>query len=101
MEYTKEKLNKLSLVELKHICKGHNLPITGTKSNLIKLILDLYKPEVTSINEHKGLYNGKKIIGIKLIDKEGLTSMGKMVEKGKSKFTYYSMGVTYFSVEKD
>lgn len=100
MEYTKEKLDNLSLVEIKHICKSHKLPFTGTKSRLIKLILDLYKPEVVTINDHKGLYNGKKIVGIKLTDKEGLVNMGKMVEKSNAKFSYYSMGVSYYFVEK-
>ena len=35
-EYTKEKLNKLSLVELKVIAKELKISIVGSKSDLIK-----------------------------------------------------------------
>ena len=44
MEHTRENLNKLSLVEIKLICKEYNLHRTGTKSVLIKRILDFIKP---------------------------------------------------------
>jgi hypothetical protein len=101
MSYSKEILESLSLVEVKHICKNRNLPITGGKSKLINLILENIKPETVTINKHKSLDNNKKIIGIKLTDKEELIKMGKMVEKQISTFSYFSMGVCYYLVNKN
>lgn len=100
-KYNKEYLSSLSLVEVKQICKSHNLPIVGAKSKLINSILDTYKPQVITINEYKSLFDGKKIVGVKLTDKENLIEIGRKAEKGRVKFNHYSMGVVYFSIEQD
>ena len=92
-EYTKEKLNKLSLVELKVIAKELKISIVGSK--LIKRILAEFKPQPIQINTHP-IKDGKTIIGISLNDKEKLVKMGSMVEKSQSSFSYYSMGVVYY-----
>lgn len=94
-EYTKEKLNKLSLVELKAIAKELKISIVGSKSDLIKRILAEFKPQPIQINTHQ-IKDGKTIIGISLNDKEKLVKMGSMVEKSQSSFSYYSMGVVYY-----
>ena len=62
MEYNRENLNKLSLVELKVICKNLRLKLTGTKAQLIKSIIDLMKPqpEVVSIPKDFKTPRGKK-----------------------------------------
>ena len=62
-EYTKEKLNKLSLVELKVIAKELKISIVGSKSDLIKRILAEFKPQPIQINTHQ-IKDGKTIIGI-------------------------------------
>ena len=94
-EYTKEKLNKLSLVELKVIAKELKISIVGSKSDLIKRILAEFNPQPIQINTHQ-IKDGKTIIGISLNDKEKLVKMGSMVEKSQSSFCYYSMGVVYY-----
>jgi hypothetical protein len=94
-EYTKEKLNKLSLVELKVIAKELKISIVGSKSDLIKRILAEFKPQPIQINTHP-MKDGKRIVGVQLNDKEKLVKMGSMVEKSQASFSYYSMGVVYY-----
>jgi hypothetical protein len=103
MSHTKEELNKLSLVEIKLLCKQYRLARTGTKGNLIKSILDLEKPTPVTINiptEYKPP-KGKKVIGVKSGDQEKLIQVGKLREKNKVQNLYYSMGVHYFLVDKE
>ena len=85
MKYNKEQLSTLSLVEVKHVCKAHGLPITGTRSKLINSIVELYKPQTITINEYKSFFGGKKIVGVKLSDKDSLAEIGRKVEKGRAK----------------
>jgi hypothetical protein len=103
MSHTREELNKLSLVELKLLCKEYQLARTGTKSQLIKSILDLEKPVPITVHiptEYKPP-QGKKVIGLKIDEKEKRIQLGKEREKGKVQTLYYSMGVHYYLVEKD
>lgn len=94
-EYTKDKLDKLSLVEIKVIAKELKISITGSKSDLIKRILGEFKPQPIQINAHP-IKDGKRIVGVQLNDKEKLVKMGSMVEKSQASFSYYSMGVVYY-----
>jgi hypothetical protein len=94
-EYTKEKLNKLSLVELKVIAKELKISIVGSKSDLIKRILGEFKPQPIQINTHQ-IKDGKTIVGILLNDKEKLVKIGSLIEKSQASFSYYSMGVVYY-----
>ena len=75
--------NKLSLVELKNICKSKNLQYGGTKSQLIKRIVEFEKPLPVIINDHKGfnLPKDKKIVGIKMGDTEKSMRISKEIEK--------------------
>lgn len=103
MEHTRENLNKLSLVEIKLICKEYNLHRTGTKSVLIKRILDFTKPIPITINiptEYKPP-KGQKVIGVLLTDSEKHKQIGKLREKNKVKDLYYSMGAHYYLVDKE
>tara|TARA_R110000803_G_scaffold90401_3_gene157721 strand:- start:5289 stop:5612 length:324 start_codon:yes stop_codon:yes gene_type:complete len=103
MEHTKEELKKLSLFEIKLICKRYNLKRTGTKSILINSILSYLKPNPVVINiptEYK-LPKDKKIIGLKLDEPNKRTQLGKLREKQIIKELYYSMGVNYYLVDKD
>ena len=50
MEHTRENLKKLSLVEIKLICKEYSLHRTGTKTKLINSILDFIKPVPVTVS---------------------------------------------------
>ena len=55
-----------------------------------------------TVHSHPASLSGsdKKIIGIKLDEKEKQIQVGKEREKGRSKLLYYSMGVHYHEVNK-
>jgi len=95
--------NKLSLVELKNICKSKNLQYGGTKNELIKRIVDFEKPLPITINDHKGfnLPKDKKIVGIKMGDTEKSMKVSKEIEKNTARRMYYSMDVFYYMVDKE
>lgn len=99
-KYSKEELSKKSLVEIKIIAKELRIPISGSKSQIISLILDSFKPIVSSLNTHTSMgKNANTIYGIKMTDNEKLISNSKKLEEKKCKFLYYSMGYFYFSTE--
>jgi hypothetical protein len=95
--------NKLSLVELKNICKSKNLQYGGTKSQLIKRIVEFEKPLPVIINDHKNfnLPKDKKIVGIKMGDTEKSMRISKEIEKNTARRMYYSMDVFYYMVDKE
>ena len=102
MEIKKEELKKLSLQELKLMAKSHGLNYGGTKAQIIKSIIDYNTPDEVRVHSHPASLSGpdKKIIGIKLDEKEKQIQVGKEREKGRSKLLYYSMGVHYHEVNK-
>src|SRR6056300_1384220 len=95
--------NKLSLVELKNLCKNRRLPYGGTKKQLVKRLNDFEKPIPIVINDNKHLDipKDKKVVGVKMGDKEKSQRIGKEREKGKVRFMYWSMDVHYYIVDKD
>jgi hypothetical protein len=95
--------DKLSLIELKNLCKSRRLPYGGSKNQLVKRIKDFERPVPVTINDHKGfdLPKGKKIVGVKMGDKEKSQRVGKEKEKGKVKNLYWSMDVFYYMVDSD
>jgi len=103
MEYTKEELNKLSLVEIKLLCKELRLERSGTKAKLIKSIVELMKPEpeIVSIPKEFKPPTGKKVIGLKMSEHEKRVQLGKLREKGKVQNLYYAMGTHYYLVDKE
>ena len=103
MSHTKEELNKLSLVELKLLCKEYRIASSGTKAKLIKSILDIEKPVPVTVNtstEYKPPKD-KKIIGLKSTDHNKRLQIGRLREKNDVIDLYYSMGVHYYLVNKD
>jgi hypothetical protein len=103
MEHTRENLKKLSLVEIKLICKEYSLHRTGTKTKLINSILDFIKPVPVTVSlptEYKPP-KGKKVIGIMMGESDKRKQIGKLREKNKVKDLYYSMSVHYYEVDKD
>lgn len=103
MSHTKEELKKLSLVEIKLLCKEYRLGRTGTKTQLINSILDLEKPspEIVSLPKDFKPPKGKKVIGLKLSEHDKRVQLGKLREKNKVVDLYYSMGCHYYLVDKD
>lgn len=102
MEVGKEESKKLSLQELKLIAKSHGLKYGGTKTQIIKSIVDFNTPEEVKVHSHPASLSGhdKKIIGIKMDEREKHVQVGKEVEKVRAKMLYYSMGVHYYEVNK-
>jgi len=103
MEYTKENLKELSLVEIKQICKRYGLRRTGSKTVLINSIVKYTtEPEVTvSLPTEYKPSPGKKVVGVIMGDHEKSVQLGKLREKNKVKTLYYSMGVHYYEVDKE
>jgi len=103
MEYTKENLKNLSLVELKLICKELHINRSGTKTQLINSIVELMKPspKIVSIPKEYKPPKDKKVVGIKMNENEKQVQIGKLKEKGLTRFLYYSMGTNYYLVDKE
>lgn len=103
MEITKENLKKLSLQELKILAKSYKLLIGGTKTQIIKRLLDHTRPEPVVIHSHPASLSplGRKIVGAKTTEGDKLRQLGQQVEKKHAFKLYYSMGVHYFEVDKE
>ena len=103
MEITKDNLKKLSLQELKILAKSYKLLIGGTKTQIIKRLLDHTRPEPVVVNSHPASLSplGRKIVGAKTTEGDKLRQLGQQVEKKHAFKLYYSMGVHYFEVDKE
>jgi len=103
MEITKDNLKKLSLQELKILAKSYKLLIGGTKTQIIKRILDHTRPEPVVVHSHPASLSplGRKIVGAKTTEGDKLRQLGQQVEKKRAFKLYYSMGVHYFEVDKE
>ena len=103
MEITKENLKKLSLQELKILAKSYKLLIGGTKTQIIKRLLDHTRPEPVVVHSHPSSLSplGRKIVGAKTTEGDKLRQLGQQVEKKYAFKLYYSMGVHYFEVDKE
>jgi hypothetical protein len=103
MEVSKEDLKGKSLQELKILAKSYGLKYGGTKTQIIKSIVDHTKPDVIVVHSHPSSLasHGYKIIGLKLDEHDKRVQVGKERDKGKVKLLYYSMGVHYYEVRKD
>ena len=103
MEITKENLKKLSLQELKILAKSYKLLIGGTKTQIIKRLLDHTRPEPVVVHSHPASLSplGRKIVGAKTTEGDKLRQLGQQVEKKRAFKLYYSMGVHYFEVDKE
>jgi len=103
MEITKENLKKLSLQELKILAKSYKLLIGGTKTQIIKRLLDHTRPEPVVVHSHPASLSplGRKIVGAKTTEGDKLRQLGQQVEKKHAFKLYYSMRVHYFEVDKE
>jgi hypothetical protein len=92
-------LEKLELPEIKSLCKKYGVGTVGNKKELIKKLKYYTEPVEGTINTHpnRKLPTDKKIVAIKISEKEKLSS----ILKNKSQFLYYSFGYHYYLVSKD
>ncbi len=93
-----ENLDKLSLPEIKSLCKKHGVGVVGDKKTLIKNLKYYLDPVEGTLNTHSGrkLPDGKKIVGVKTEERDKINA----ILKNKGSFIYYSMGFKYFIVDK-
>lgn len=91
-----ENLNSLDLIEIKSLCKKYGIGTVGEKKELIKKLKYFLDPISDVLNTHSGrkLPNDKKIVGVKLSEKEKINE----ILKKKGKFLYYSLGYQYYIV---
>ncbi len=93
----KSELEKLSLIELKNLCKKEGLNFDKTREQLIFALDEYFKPmRIKSITTTKSVKYKTK--AIKLEDSQALVEMGKLVEKKLARRTYYANGNIYFEL---
>lgn len=92
-----EKLDQLDLLEIKSLCKKYDISVVGDKKSLIKNLKYYLDPVEGTINVHTNKNGLKKIVGVKVNEKEKLN----LILKNKGVFLYYSFGFQYYSVSKD
>jgi hypothetical protein len=92
-----EKLDQLDLLEIKTLCKKYDISVVGDKKSLIKNLKYYLDPVEGTVNVHTNKNGLKKIVGVKVNEKEKLN----LILKNKGVFLYYSFGFQYYSVSKD
>lgn len=94
----KSELEKLSLVELKNLCKKEGLNFDKSREELIFALDEYFKP--MRIKSEPTKKSPKlKIKAVKLEDSEQLTEMGKLVEKKLAHKLYYANDNIYFELK--
>ena len=94
----KNQLEKLSLVELKNLCKKEGLNFDKSREELIFALDEYFKP--MRIKSEPTKKSPKlKIKAVKLEDSEQLTEMGKLVEKKLAHKLYYANDNIYFELK--
>ena len=103
MEIKREDLKKQSLQELKILAKSYGLQYGGTKTQIIKRIVDHNKPIEVVVHSHPTSFSpsNKKVIGTKIEEGDKRRQIGQQVDKGNAQLLYYSMGVHYYEVDKE
>jgi hypothetical protein len=93
-----EKLETLELPEIKLLCKKYGIGVVGDKKSLIKNLKYFLDPVPDTLNTHSGrkLPDGKKIVGVKVSEKEKINT----ILKNKGTFLYYSFGYHYYLINK-
>lgn len=95
----KSKLDKLSLTELKNICKKEGLNFDKSREELILALNEYFEPMRVKTKQQTTTSNLKpKTKAVKLSDKEQLVEMGKEVEKGRARRLYYANDCIVFEL---
>ena len=92
----KSELEKLSLIELKNLCKKEGLNFDKSKDELIFALDEYYKPMKVGTKPTKSVKYKTK--AIKLEDSQSLIEIGKLVEKKLARRTYYANGNIHFEL---
>lgn len=93
----KSDIEKLSLIELKNLCKNEGLNFDKSKDELIFALDEYYKPMKVITKQSKPVKYKTK--AIKLEDSQALNEMGKLVEKKLAVRTYYANGNIHFEIK--
>lgn len=94
----KSELEKLSVTDLKNLCKKEGLNFDKSRENLIFALDEYYKPMKVITKPSKNVK--LKTTAIKLEDSQSLNEMGKLVEKKLAHKIYYANGNLYFEVSE-
>jgi hypothetical protein len=92
----KSELEKLSLIELKNLCKKEGLNFDKPRESLIFALDEYYKPMKVTTKQTKSVKYKTK--AIKLEDTESLIEMGRLIEKKVARRTYFANGSIYFEL---
>ena len=93
----KSELEKLSLIELKNLCKKEGLNFDKSKDELIFALDEYFKPmRIKPTTTTKSVKYKTK--AIKLEDSQSLIEIGKLVEKKLARRTYYANGNIHFEL---
>jgi hypothetical protein len=93
-----EDLNKLELPEIKSLCKQYGIGTVGDKKSLIKKLKYYLDPVENVLNTHSGrkIPKDKQIVGVKADKNAEINPILKV----KGVFLYYSLGYSYYMVDK-
>jgi len=93
-----ENLDTLQLQEIKVLCKKYNISTIGDKKSLIKKLKYYLEPIPDVLNTHTGrkVPKNKEVVGVKFDSTQEINS----ILKRKGQFLYYSLGYSYYSVDK-
>jgi hypothetical protein len=94
----KNEIEKLSLVELKNVCKKEGLNFDKSREELIFALDEYFKPMRVKTESQKKSPK-LKIKGVKLSESEQLAEMGKLVEKKQAHRLYYANDTIYFELK--
>jgi hypothetical protein len=94
----KNEIEKLSLVELKNVCKKEGLNFDKSREELIFALDEYFKPMRVKTEPQKKSQK-LKIKGVKLSESEQLAEMGKLVEKKLAHRLYYANDTIYFELK--
>lgn len=94
----KQELEKLTITELKNLCKKEGLNFNKKKEELIFALDEYYRPMSKSKTTQKKP-SKLKIKSVSTDDNKGLIDMSKLVEQKKAKRLYYANNNFYFEVE--
>lgn len=88
----KSELEKLSLIELKNVCKKEGLNFDKSREELILALNQYFEPMRLKTKKQTSVTSGvkPKTKAVKISDREQLIEMGKEVEKGRATRLYYA-----------
>lgn len=91
-----ENLDTLDLQEIKTLCKKYGIGVVGDKKTLIKKLKYFLEPVADVLNTHSGrkTSKNKEIVG------SNSTQKTNEILKRKGQFIYYSLGYSYYIVDK-